>query len=196
MPSVPVYTRKLITATKPLGVTPKTASPEDSNGTANTAPTPTTQQAQTPQCAPVQPRPTATTPIGINPPPPQPGAVPRLPAVTSTLAPPPPQPSHQGTTASSPEPTTAPVFSGTVRPPPSMNYPHSQRGTVSAAPPGYLQHQAGFAQNSLNLREEESGSSGADEGVWASAVKLMHAAGKTLSDAESEVWRLITGGRR
>lgn len=201
MPPIPVYTQSPITAAKPSGVTPKTASPDDNNDNSNAAPTPTTKQTKLPRYAPVQPPPTTTTPNDANPPPPQPGAVPRLPAVTSTSAPPPPQPSHRGTATSPPEPTPAPAFPGTGLPPqmampaPGMNYSHSQRGTASTGPPGYQQHQGGFAQNSSNLREGESGGAGADEGVWGSAVKLMQAAGKTLSDAESEVWRRINGGK-
>ncbi|KAK4455798.1 hypothetical protein QBC34DRAFT_373562 [Podospora aff. communis PSN243] len=210
MPPVPVYTAAPITAaTKPTGVTPQTATPNDSLE-ATDAPAPTGSSRYTPAN---QPTPTRTL-SHDGPPPPQPGAVPRLPTatLTATAGPPPPAPSNQQQQPQPPAPTTAPYYPSISQPlqmgipSPSQTYGQSQRGTATATgpgthPPGYQQnsglnqYQSAQAQNDAYRNGSMGGGHGGqgdgEEGVWSSVVGWAQAAGKKLSEAESEVWRRI-----
>lgn len=206
MPPIPVYTQSPIRAAKPSGVTPQTTSPDDHN-MSNTN--------QLPGYTPAKPTPTQPhADQNQNPPPPQPGAVPRLPTATATVTAP-------GVAA--PEPTAAPVLPGTTAPiPAQISIPaptvnHAQRGTATAyANPsqyrGYQQNTGTNTTIGVEVGGRASGTGtgtgnysatgngtdgdraeGQGEGVWESAIKWAQAAGKKLSDAESEVWRRVNG---
>jgi len=185
MPPVPVYTESPITATKASGVTPQTATSNDGLDADNPTPTSSTQA---PRYVPAgQPTSTRTAPED-GPPAPQPGAVPYLPTAT--------QGTPSRTNYQPPEPTAAPQYP--AQPPqmgvpaPSMTY--GQRGTATATashPPGYQQNTASSGLNSYQSTHNESLGHDREEGVWGSALKWAQAAGKKLSDAETEVWRRI-----
>lgn len=238
MPPIKVYTQSPINAAKASGVTPQTAAPADS-GTNKTLP-------YTPAHTTAAPTPTRTVPLHQDgPPPPQPGAVPRLPEATATATatassstlPPPPRAGASavaGASASPPAPTPAPTAAphlpAAVPYPPQMGIPPpqtglNQRGTSttlspSAAPsawdgssqagsggggyPGYQQNVSaagGYAAPSPYQSGGggggggfgQDGDGGEEEGVWGTAVKFAKAAGKRLSEAESEVWKRING---
>ncbi|KAK5664134.1 hypothetical protein OQA88_349 [Cercophora sp. LCS_1] len=189
MPPVPVYTSSPINAAKASGVTPQTETPD---------PTPASRYA------PAQPTPTQQLPSD-GPPPPQPGAIPRLPTATATAStlPPPPKAGEAYRPPAPPEPTAAPRYPPL---PPQMGMPtpvagYRQQGTAtSTAPsqtmPGYIPGAAGgYQQNSSSYQAgyHENVPTREEDGVWGSAMKWAQAAGKKLSEAESEVWKRING---
>ena len=218
MAPVKLFNHAPITAAKPDGVTPKTATPDDGTND-NEAPHSTSNNQGLPQYVPAHPTPTRTTNTGnYGPPPPQPGAVPRLPTATTTgLLPPPPR-------ASDTSQNQAP-FPGITQPPqmsiPQPATPYGQRGTMPATgpnfthPQGYqqvdygrqagpaqsdnLSHPPGYQQrtdpsdngsrydNYGNPNQTRDGSGEEEAGLWS----YLQAAGKKLSDAETEVWRRI-----
>ncbi|KAK0623047.1 hypothetical protein B0T14DRAFT_161622 [Immersiella caudata] len=214
MPPVPVFTAAPITATKASGVTPQTASPSDSLDAASDSPAPTGTSRYTPSNQPSS-NPTPTRALSHDgPPPPQPGAVPRLP--TATSEPPPPVPSGSTTQGQqqAPATTSAPYYPSLSQPPqmgipsPSQTYSQSQRGTATATGPGPGTHPSGYQQNSAldqyqsaqaqndsyrnaNMGGGNAGQGDGEEGVWSSVVGWTQAAGKRLSEAESEVWKRI-----
>lgn len=239
MAPIKIYSNAPITAAKADGVTPKTATPDDGltdGQDTQTAP----RHHGLPEYVPAYPTPTRTTnTANYGPPPPQPGAVPHLPAATATSnLPPPPRASSSS--------AQQPPFPGITQPPqmsiPPPAAPYTQRGTMPGPGPGqstniaypavYQQHtgsadygRAGSAQDSSDLSHPpgyqqrtdpsdygvrydsygvpnrtggggggggyggDGASHGGDEGngVWG----FLQAAGKKLSDAETEVWRRI-----
>ncbi|KAL1844055.1 hypothetical protein VTJ49DRAFT_5806 [Mycothermus thermophilus] len=215
MPPIPVYTKSPINPAKASGVTPETAAPADSKEQPSYVPAQTTS-------SPIQPylndsrslTPTRTVPLhGQSPPPPQPGAVPRLPEATGAPSSSSSSSSPAAPTATGPPPpaiTAAPVY---PPPPPQLGIPppqvaHNQRGTSTAPPrpptgatstyhsgqyggggsyPSPYQGVGGVGRGVGGQQEEE------DEGILGSAVKLAKAAGQKLASAESEVWRRING---
>lgn len=195
MPPVPVYISSPINAAKPSGVTPQTEAPKSN-------PDPTLASRYVPQPTPTQ------QPPSDGPPPPQPGAVPHLPKPTATASTLPPSPKAGETyippAAAPPEPTAAPQYP----PPPQMSMPapasgYRPQGTAtSTAPrqtlPGFIAGPQGYQQNNSSYRAGFHGNESEparveDEGVLGSAMKWAQAAGKKLSEAESEVWRRING---
>ncbi|KAH6624941.1 hypothetical protein B0J18DRAFT_410338 [Chaetomium sp. MPI-SDFR-AT-0129] len=143
MPPIQVYTKSPINASKASGVTPQTAAPDEA--AANPPPpTTTTSSPYQPPSNNNNPIPTRTTPsLNSGPPPPQPGAVPRLPEATATAS---SNTTHSNNnTPAPPAPTAAP--SGipipgvnlppqmAIPPPPrafAAGGPHNQRGTSTA----------------------------------------------------------------
>ncbi|KAK0753405.1 hypothetical protein B0T18DRAFT_13668 [Schizothecium vesticola] len=233
MPPITIYSNAPVTAAKADGVTPKTAAPDDGLDDGEGIQTAPRHQGL-PEYVPAHPTPTRTTnTANYGPPPPQPGAVPRLPTATATSnLPPPPRASSSS--------AQQPPFPGITQPPqmsiPPPAAPYGQRGTMPGPgqstnityPAGYQQHSGsadyggtGSAQDSdlshppgyqqrsdpsdYGVRYDNYGmpnrtggggghgsdgaSHGGDEGngVWG----FLQAAGKKLSDAETEVWRRI-----
>lgn len=148
MPPIQVYTKSPINAAKASGITPQTAAPADTTTTTHPANIPANTTASPYQPQPnYTPTPTRTTALHQNPPPPQPGAVPRLPEATGTPTssslPPPPR---AGAAAAPPAPTAAATLPTPHLPgvsyPPQMAIPppqtgYNQRGTsTSTAAPG------------------------------------------------------------
>ncbi|KAI0396940.1 hypothetical protein F5Y17DRAFT_45428 [Xylariaceae sp. FL0594] len=154
MAPIPVYTNSPITAVKPDGITPKTASlpqpmtagqPEPSTSVASTpAASDYTAGAARPGAipslpyAPVQPTPTTPTTTS-SPPEPQPGAVP-----TNGIPPPPKSGERYLPPTQTPGPASTPaVPTATARPyphqlgipPPTAPQPWQQRGTSTATQP-------------------------------------------------------------
>ena len=66
--------------------------------------------------------------------------------------------------------------------------PASAQSSPYAHPPGYQQNAGGYQHYQGGVDREQDSE---QEGVWNSAMKWAQAAGKKLSDAESEVWRRI-----
>lgn len=141
MAPIQVYTKSPINAAKASGVTPQTAAPAEAANTTS------------PYQPPANPTPTRTIPQQQHqgPPPPQPGATPRLPeatglptATTSSTLPPPPR---AGAAPQPPAPTAAPTqpplgsgIGRTYPPPPQMAIPppqpgYNQRGTSTGFGP-------------------------------------------------------------
>jgi hypothetical protein len=160
MPAVPIYSASPISGAKASGTTPQTAAPEDANKTSRQPATTTTtavsssSQAQQgypaaqPGARPHMPAPTgaplhaatATQPPptrtiqDVNPPPPQPGAVPVPPNVAAHIPPPP----RAGETLKEQQQQQYPAPTGTTSmpTPPQMSYPppsHSQDPTRTGA---------------------------------------------------------------
>ncbi|KAI1812067.1 hypothetical protein GGS20DRAFT_578587 [Poronia punctata] len=148
MAPIPVYTNSPITAAKPDGVTPKTATAESMTGGQRTTASPTSTHPPPTQAtaaskaqpgavpshpyAPVQPTPT-TSMADSSPAPPQPGSTP-----FSSVPPPPKtgeryQPPVQ---TPAPVPTSAPAFSTAT----TVSYPHQMSIPAPTAPPSW-QHQ-------------------------------------------------------
>ncbi|KAI1078334.1 hypothetical protein F5B20DRAFT_225266 [Whalleya microplaca] len=173
MAPIPVYTNSPITAAKPDGVTPQTASAGNqssspSKPTTSTAlPTstyPSSYPPAQPGASPSLPTPTAAAQaLGHDgPPPPQPGAVPVPPGGARAHIPPPPkvgekyQPPEQ---TAAPQPVGMPYPHQMSIPVPTAAYPSQQRGTsvaqvpssayVGQGPPGAegLDHPPGYHQN-------------------------------------------------
>ncbi|KAK3374898.1 hypothetical protein B0H63DRAFT_481217 [Podospora didyma] len=153
MPPIRVYTQSPINAAKASGVTPQTSAPVlDEKSAAGLNPTPASAAPASGigRYAPAQPTPTQKL-SGDGPAPPQPGAVPHLPAVTATASassglPPPPRAgeSYQPPPPPPPATTQAPQFPPPAGypsyPPPQMAIPppaapYLQRGTATATRP-------------------------------------------------------------
>ncbi|KAL2271689.1 hypothetical protein VTJ83DRAFT_1060 [Remersonia thermophila] len=216
MPPIPVHTKSPINPAKASGVTPETAAPAESKDQPAYVPAQTTS-------SPIQPHlydsrsltPTRTVPLHEqSPPPPQPGAVPRLPEVTGTassLSPAAPTTSAPAAPAA-PAITAAPIFP--PPPPPQLGIPppqaaHSQRGTSTALPPppgpSSLYHPPGAGpsggggaypspyQGVGGAGRGGSGNEDENDGILGSAVRLAKAAGQKLASAESEIWKRING---
>lgn len=163
----------------------------------------------------IQPTPTQST-RSSSPPAPQPGAVPAPPGSSSHLPPPPragetlrqqsshvvtapPQmsytlsgshaPTHAGSST-----TTAPDPSGYQRPGPTSlaeaGGPGSNYGQFAAPNPQGYQQQGSYASGQRSYREDDDYDN-QDESVWGTAKKWAAAAGESLANAESEVWKRI-----
>lgn len=203
MAPVPVYSASPINASKASGPSPQTVKPD---GASEAPPAPvTTSVASTEQYAPqpgsrpplpvqtgapqplgssnLQPTPTPTQPMpsysGV-PPAPQPGAgLPPPPKAGETL-----QSSHQ---------PAAPMTSYPA-PQPSYHLPSGPSGAPVGAgddhshPPGY--HQT--SNNTFHSMHDQGPLDDSDDGVWGTAKKWASAAGNTLAEAESEVWKRFT----
>ncbi|KAK4456633.1 hypothetical protein QBC42DRAFT_351128 [Cladorrhinum samala] len=184
MPPIPVHTHSPINPAKAAPPTPQTSTSSDSS--LPSIPPPTTTAAL----------PATTTLPSSGPPQPQPGAVPHLPAPTSSSPLSGPAPPAPAVTAA---PTYPPPPTQTAIPPP--HEPYNQRGTSTAFTPATTTARAvlpGAGSSPYGNYPDPAPSSGArgpgeDEGVLSSAMKFAKAAGEKLSAAESEVWRRING---
>jgi hypothetical protein len=216
MPPIPVYTKSPINPAKAASST----TPPPSSAAAKHQPADVPTRTSSP---PIQPQlnnprtvtatPTRTIPVDQSPPPPQPGAVPRLPEATQASSAPSIPPAPQPIGISAPAITAAPIYPPPPQqlniPPPQV--PYNQRGT-STVPPAPVPAPTG-SLSSLPYGQYGGGGSGGaypspyqgvggvsgpqqqdeDEGILGSAMKLAKAAGQKLAEAESEVWKKING---
>lgn len=204
MAPVPVYSASPINASKASGPSPQTARPDGASETTAAAPVPTStatadQYAPQPAAVPslpvqtaapqpqsggsIQPTPTQPMPSHSGvPPAPQPGAgIPPPPKAGETL-----QTSSQPAAPRTSYPAPAePSYHPASGPPPG---PSLGAADTQAHPPGYQQN----ANAPFHSMHDQGPVDDDDDSVWGTAKKWASAAGNTLAEAESEVWKRFT----